>query len=96
MRKVALAPRYPEDLGRGAFPCSVLLNLDPDPNMTDYEVEWAAPGILDGFGQRVLRVRGPGGEKNFMLSAAATAPPTAFFSVLARGTLDRRRPIGRS
>ena len=93
------APRYPDDLGREAFPCSILLNLDPnDEDITDYHVDWGPRGILDGFGQRVLRVTGPAGTaRHFVLSAAATAPPTAFFSVLARAErLKGRRPVGRT
>ena len=76
------------NLGYGAFPpYSTLRGLDPV--IEEYRVE-AAAGALDGLGQRVLRVRGPGDNVNLMLSASATAGvPTAFLSVPARACSAR-------
>lgn len=70
-------------MGFGAFPRSQL------PNLGLYDVE-AAAGTVDGLGQRLLRVRAPGGNVILLLSASATTAgmPTAFLSV---PTLERGR-----
>ena len=90
----------PENLGIGAFPCSKLRNLDPAAPDYNYQVEAAARGVLDGLGQRLLLVRGPGpgNSVNLVLSASATAGlPTVFLSVPARARLkEKAQPVGRN